>query len=167
MQNRNFTCLSFSTSQGSASAFCGPCYVVFTSLVHFLPNLILFFPTFTSSSFSPSFPSPFFFLPQPVIISFLVVHLLGSKSKTTHNCHCQRAPAEPFGEGTVLLSFEAPTSDTVHICAFDLSEIKIKDEHSSLAQHKLNSRTQSTYNHVCRIKNTLHKIYLLLSSQSY
>ena len=30
---------------------------------------------------------------------------------------------EPFGVETVLLSFEVPTSDTVHICAFNLSEI--------------------------------------------
>ena len=30
---------------------------------------------------------------------------------------------EPFGVETVLLSFEVPTSDTVHICAFTLSEI--------------------------------------------
>ena len=30
---------------------------------------------------------------------------------------------EPFGVETVLLSFDAPTSATVHICAFNLSEI--------------------------------------------
>ena len=30
---------------------------------------------------------------------------------------------EPFGVETVLLSFVVPTSDTVHICAFNLSEI--------------------------------------------
>ena len=30
---------------------------------------------------------------------------------------------EPFDVETVLLSFEVPTSDTVHICAFNLSEI--------------------------------------------
>ena len=30
---------------------------------------------------------------------------------------------EPFGVETVLLSFEVPTSATVHICAFNLSEI--------------------------------------------
>ena len=30
---------------------------------------------------------------------------------------------EPFGVETVLLSFEVSTSDTVHICAFNLSEI--------------------------------------------
>ena len=30
---------------------------------------------------------------------------------------------EPFGVESVLLSFEVPTSDTVHICAFNLSEI--------------------------------------------
>ena len=30
---------------------------------------------------------------------------------------------EPFGVETVILSFEVPTSDTVHICAFNLSEI--------------------------------------------
>ena len=30
---------------------------------------------------------------------------------------------EPFGVETVLLSFEVPNSDTVHICAFTLSEI--------------------------------------------
>ena len=30
---------------------------------------------------------------------------------------------EPFGEETVLLSFDTPTSDTVHLCAFNLSEI--------------------------------------------
>ena len=30
---------------------------------------------------------------------------------------------EPFGVEKVLLSFEVPTSDTVHICAFNLSEI--------------------------------------------
>ena len=30
---------------------------------------------------------------------------------------------EPFGVETVLLSFEVPTSDTIHICAFNLSEI--------------------------------------------
>ena len=30
---------------------------------------------------------------------------------------------EPFGEETVLLTFEAPTSATVHLCAFNLSEI--------------------------------------------
>ena len=30
---------------------------------------------------------------------------------------------EPFGVETVLLSFAVPTSDTVHICAFNLSEI--------------------------------------------
>ena len=30
---------------------------------------------------------------------------------------------EPFGEETLLLSFEEPTSDTVHICTFNLSEI--------------------------------------------
>ena len=30
---------------------------------------------------------------------------------------------EPFGVENVLLSFEVPTSNTVHICAFNLSEI--------------------------------------------
>ena len=30
---------------------------------------------------------------------------------------------EPFGVETVLLSFEVPTSDRVHICAFNLSEV--------------------------------------------
>ena len=30
---------------------------------------------------------------------------------------------EPFGVETVLLSFQVPTSDTFHICAFNLSEI--------------------------------------------
>ena len=30
---------------------------------------------------------------------------------------------EPFGVESVILSFEVPTSDTVHICAFNLSEV--------------------------------------------